>query len=154
MAFRRSVLLGLGGFSEGLDVGTITRGGGDLEMFWKVVQAGNSLRYEPSALVRHSHRRSYAELKEQVRSNGRAFPFFLVSVMREGGIQPRAIAWFALRNWFIGWLAKNAVRNLLRGNGAGIGLAMAEVRGTIESLLILVPGSAPVLRRKASNNSR
>jgi GT2 family glycosyltransferase len=154
MAFRRSVLLEHGGFSEGLDVGTIARGGGDLEMFWRVVQTGNSLRYEPSALVRHYHRRSHPELKEQVRSNGRAFPFFLVSVMRQGGIPQRAIAWFALRNWFVGWLAKNAVRNLLHGNGAGFRLALAEVRGTIESLLLLLSGSAPALRGRPSDNIR
>lgn len=56
-AFRRDVLVGLGGFDPHLDVGTPTGGGGDLEMFWRVLAAGHTAFYWPQMAVRHVHRR-------------------------------------------------------------------------------------------------
>jgi hypothetical protein len=59
-------------------VGTVTHGGGDLEMFFRVLKEGYTLVYEPSALVRHRHRRDYAQLQEQIINNGVGFYAYLV----------------------------------------------------------------------------
>ena len=52
----------IGAFDPALDVGTPTRGGGDLEMFFRVLKDGYALVYEPRAIVRHRHRRDSLEL--------------------------------------------------------------------------------------------
>ncbi|MFC1883061.1 glycosyltransferase, partial [Thermodesulfobacteriota bacterium] len=70
MAYRRSLFEQIGAFDPALDVGTVTNGGGDLEMFYRVLQEGYPLVYEPGAIVRHRHRRDYAGLKTQLTNNG------------------------------------------------------------------------------------
>src|SRR5207253_480742 len=42
MAFRRALFDEIGGFDTALDVGTVTNGGGDLEMFYRVLRSGHS----------------------------------------------------------------------------------------------------------------
>ncbi|HJU89672.1 MAG TPA: glycosyltransferase [Gemmatimonadaceae bacterium] len=66
MAFRRDALERVGMFDEAFDGGTATRSGGDTEMFGRLLAAGYRLTYEPSAVVRHRHRRSYRELRAQL----------------------------------------------------------------------------------------
>ena len=70
MAFRRQALLKLGGFNPALGAGTATRGCEDLEMFFRVIKSGQALVYEPSVLVWHRHRRSYAAVRSQLASDG------------------------------------------------------------------------------------
>ncbi|ESA32850.1 glycosyl transferase family 2 [Leptolyngbya sp. Heron Island J] len=70
MAYRRSVFEEIGYFDPALDVGTVTNGGGDLEMFFRVLKEGHTLVYEPDAMVRHRHRRDYAKLRSQIANNG------------------------------------------------------------------------------------
>jgi len=70
MAWLRDVALQLGGFDVALDVGTPSGGGGDLEMFFRAVSAGHLLVYEPTAVVRHRHRQTMAELAVQKRGDG------------------------------------------------------------------------------------
>ncbi|MGY1670995.1 glycosyltransferase family 2 protein [Geodermatophilus sp. SYSU D00710] len=70
MALLRDAALELGGFDVALDVGTPSGGGGDLEMFLRVVSAGHLLVYEPTAVVRHRHRRTMEELARQKRGDG------------------------------------------------------------------------------------
>jgi GT2 family glycosyltransferase len=65
MAFRRQVLLELGGFDEALDTGPALPGGGDTDMFYRVVRAGYLLIYEPRFLVFHAHRRELWQLRRQ-----------------------------------------------------------------------------------------
>jgi O-antigen biosynthesis protein len=66
MAFRRSALAIVGGFDPALDAGTLTHGGGDLDMFFRIIKARGTLVYEPAAVVRHEHRRDMHELEEQL----------------------------------------------------------------------------------------
>ena len=51
MAYRRAVFGKIGGFDPALDVGTVTNGGGDIEMFFRVLEEGHILVYEPAALI-------------------------------------------------------------------------------------------------------
>jgi hypothetical protein len=73
MAYRRSLFERIGLFDPALDVGTPTGGGGDLEMFFRVIKQGYALVYEPSALVRHVHRRDYLQLRAQMTGWGTGF---------------------------------------------------------------------------------
>ncbi|WP_017299506.1 glycosyltransferase family 2 protein [Nodosilinea nodulosa] len=77
MAYRKSVFETIGYFDPALDVGTPTNGGGDLEMFIRVLKAGYSLVYEPAAMIRHRHRREYAQLKRQISFNGSLYALWL-----------------------------------------------------------------------------
>lgn len=65
MAFSTAVLRQLGGFDEALDTGAPVPGGGDLDMFYRVIRAGHGLVYEPRFLVFHQHRRDMADLRRQ-----------------------------------------------------------------------------------------
>ena len=77
MVFRRDVLDALGGFDEALDTGAPLPGGGDLDIFYRVVRAGHPLVYEPSCLVFHQHRRELAQLRRQYWSWGVGFMAFV-----------------------------------------------------------------------------
>ena len=81
MAFRRDLILELGGFDEALDTGRPLPGGGDLDMFYRVVRSGNSIVYEPTFLVFHQHRRQLAELRRQYESWGRGFMAYVSKSM-------------------------------------------------------------------------
>jgi GT2 family glycosyltransferase len=78
MAFRRSVFEQVGTFDPALDVGTVTNGGGDIEMFFRLACDGHALVYEPEALVWHRHRRDYASLRTQIANNGVGFSAYMV----------------------------------------------------------------------------
>ncbi len=77
MAYRRHLFDRIGYFDPALDVGTVTNGGGDLEMFFRVLKAGYALVYEPEAVVRHCHRRDYAHLRTQLATWDTAFYAYL-----------------------------------------------------------------------------
>jgi O-antigen biosynthesis protein len=66
MAFRRQALERIGGFDVALGAGTPTRMGEDTLAFTLVLLAGYCIAYEPSALMRHSHRRDMAALRQQL----------------------------------------------------------------------------------------
>lgn len=66
IAVRRSTLERLGGFNCSLGGGTPSRGGEDLELFVRLLDGGGTVAFEPSALVRHSHRDSDREFFQQV----------------------------------------------------------------------------------------
>jgi hypothetical protein len=53
MAFRRSALLGIGGFDEMLGTGSRLRAGEDKDAIWRLLSGGCTGRYEPRACVTH-----------------------------------------------------------------------------------------------------
>jgi len=70
MAFRRSVLLDMGGFRLTLGTGTPAFGGEDLESFVTIASRGATIAFEPAALVRHSHRPTEELFLAQARGYG------------------------------------------------------------------------------------
>ncbi len=113
MAFRRSIFDKVGYFDPALDVGTVTNGGGDLEMFFRVLKEGYMLVYEPRAIVRHRHRRDYNKLREQLTNNSKGLLSYCI---RSVGIYPeernsfiKLWKWW-LRNWNLGRLFSNCFR--------------------------------------------
>jgi glycosyltransferase involved in cell wall biosynthesis len=141
MAYRHRVFADVGPFDPALDVGTVTNGGGDLEMFFRVLQVGHALAYEPSSLVRHRHRRDYAQLRTQITDSGVGFYAYLV---RTGIAYPHLR--FAVARFALGWLWRRNVRRLLasliRPRPFPRDLIAAELWGSLRGL-----GRYPKARR-------
>jgi O-antigen biosynthesis protein len=132
MAFRRGLLDELGRFDPCLGPGTLCRGGDDLEMFFRVLKAGYALVYQPSALVRHRHRRSMEALFDQIRDHGISFSSY---VARSAAAYPDE-RWALARLW-VWWLAKLGYRVLIpRGvpRGTMRRLALAELEGLLRGI--------------------
>jgi hypothetical protein len=99
MAFRREVLGSLGGFDPRLDLGTRTRGAGDLDMFYRVLDAGYVIRYEPRAIVRHVHRDTCAGLLSQSVDWGTAYDAYLAKHERGSKSAARDVRRHRRRRW-------------------------------------------------------
>lgn len=77
MAFDRRLLLDIGGFDEALDTGAPLPGGGDLDIFYRVLRTGRVMAYEPRYAVYHEHRETLPQLRRQYWSWGLGFMAFL-----------------------------------------------------------------------------
>jgi glycosyltransferase involved in cell wall biosynthesis len=128
MAFRRKVFTDVGYFDTALDVGTPAWGGGDLDMFHRVLAAGLTLRYEPTAIVYHQHRRELAALRRQLYANGRSFGVYLLKVWKQQSVDRGAVAQFAIR-WIGGWLVRRWISCLLGRLDFPYTLVWAELWG-------------------------
>jgi hypothetical protein len=133
MAFRRRLFERIGTFDPGLDVGTPANGGGDLEMFFRVLKEGGTLVYEPAAVVRHRHRRTYQELRTQLANNGIGFYAYLVRTARhypdERGALARLGAW-----WFWSWNVRRLAHSFVRPSAFPRDLVLAEFLGSVKGL--------------------
>jgi GT2 family glycosyltransferase len=133
MAFRRSFFEREGFFDPALDVGTPTNGGGDLEMFFRVLQSGSALVYEPAAIVRHRHRRDYPALRTQLANNGIGFYSYLV---RTAAAYPsERFAMLRLGVWWMWWWnVRRLLRAVMRPRAFPPGLIVAELKGSLVGL--------------------
>lgn len=107
MAFRKEWFSRGGFFDHALDVGTPSSGGGDIEMFHRVMASGEKLVYEPDMLVWHTHRRTMEQLHKQVFNNGRSFVCYLMTCFRNGTADTGNVLGFFFRNWLYHWHLKN-----------------------------------------------
>jgi GT2 family glycosyltransferase len=128
MAMRKSLVAEIGGFDPALDVGTASRGGGDIEFFHRVMARGHTLLYEPGALIWHQHRESWQELHKQVSDNGCAFVAYLITCARNRTVPRRMIIAFAVRNWLGGWLLPNLRAPVKHARW----LARGEIKGALQ----------------------
>jgi glycosyltransferase involved in cell wall biosynthesis len=132
MAFRREVINALGGFDTALDVGTLSRGGGDLDMFHRVLVSGRTIRYEPEALVWHYDRRDMDNLRHQLYNNGRAFGVYLLKLWKQGSVSRARLAYFVFFQWYP-WLVGRLVLRLMRRHRLPFRLLWAEFWGSLHS---------------------
>ncbi|MBW4448230.1 MAG: glycosyltransferase [Hassallia sp. WJT32-NPBG1] len=101
MAFRRDILLKIGGFDNALDTGAPLPGGGDLDIFYRIIRAGYPLVYEPQYLVFHQHRREYEKLRRQYWTWGLGFMAFVVKSYQSDPPQRsklRRLIWWWLKD--------------------------------------------------------
>jgi ABC-type polysaccharide/polyol phosphate export permease/GT2 family glycosyltransferase len=157
MAIRTAVLKELQGFDEALDTGSPLPGGGDLDIFYRVLRAGYELVYEPRAFVQHNHRRTEKELYKQLRGHQRGFIAFLVkTVINERG-QARAVAalflaWHQIKKGYrllrklvgFGRLPVKLLAHVLVAGFAGIGSYHAS-RRRIQAPTVRNGGNLPKL---------
>ncbi|MEZ5833761.1 MAG: glycosyltransferase [Dongiaceae bacterium] len=132
MAFDRSLLLSIGGFDEALDTGAPLPGGGDLDIFYRILRSGRTILYEPRYAVYHEHRESIPQLRRQYWTWGLGFMAFLAKSRRHDaalkGKQDAIIRWWLLDR--LSALAGAAYRLRLRE----VGFIVAETWGGIVGL--------------------
>jgi GT2 family glycosyltransferase len=130
MAYRRCIFDRIGLFDPALDVGTVTNGGGDLEMFFRVLQEGYVLIYEPRAIVRHRHRREYDRLKSQLHNNGIGLYSYMV---RSALFYPKERISFIRFGiwWFWWWDIRRLLQSLLYSSRFPRDLIWSELKGSI-----------------------
>ena len=131
MAFRRDLMLGLGGFDEALDTGSPLPGGGDLDAFYRVIRAGHILVYEPQLLVFHQHRREMAALRRQYWSWGLGHMAFTAKSYRKDP-QMRPVVRHMIF-WWVRYQIREALKCLKPG-GPPLGLIIAELWGALDGL--------------------
>ena len=133
MAYRRSLFAQIGLFDPALDVGTVTNGGGDLEMFFRVIKEGHGLCYEPNAIVFHRHRRDYASLHTQITNNGVGFMAYLHRSFlhyKDARLGLAKLGFWWLRAWLLGRLVSTTLQPETRKRS----LARAECKGSLIGL--------------------
>ncbi|MDW6021999.1 glycosyltransferase [Mesorhizobium sp. BAC0120] len=129
MAFERELLIRLGGFDEALDTGAPLPGGGDLDIFYRVLRSGRAMVYEPQFAVYHEHRETIAQLRRQYWSWGLGMMAFLVKSSRsDHELRSRHVA--MVRWWFMDQ-AKALVRGARRLRGRDIRFGIAELWGGV-----------------------
>jgi O-antigen biosynthesis protein len=84
MAFRTATLRNLGGFDPVLGTGTRARGGEDLDVCIRVLNAGVRLAYEPRAIVWHRHPETGAHLRRRAFDYGTALGAMLTKQILSG----------------------------------------------------------------------
>jgi O-antigen biosynthesis protein len=105
LAVRRESAIHLGGFDPSLDVGTPTRGGGDLEMMFRVLKGEGMIAYAPDVVVRHAHRLTWDDLASQIESWGSGMVAHLTRTSRAHADERLQVN--ALRAWlYASWFAK------------------------------------------------
>jgi glycosyltransferase involved in cell wall biosynthesis len=106
MALLRDRARGLGGFDEALDMGEALPGGGDLDMLWRILEAGGQVRYEPRVRALHEHRPDEAAAARQIVEHNRGLVAMLVKALRAADVRGRVPILI-----FLGWrLAKPGLR--------------------------------------------
>jgi glycosyltransferase involved in cell wall biosynthesis len=134
MSFRTDVVERLGGFDPALDVGTVTNGGGDIEMFFRVLQEGYTLVYEPAAIARHRHRRTHEELRIQLTNHGMGFYAFAVRSVLAYPQQRRSFVTFSFW-WLLRWIIRRLLVSMIRPGRFPAGLVLDELRGGLIGLV-------------------
>ncbi len=132
MAFRRDVLLELGGFDEALDTGAPLPGGGDLDIFYRVVRAGYPLVYEPRYLAFHRHRRDLEGLRRQYWSWGLGFMAFIGKSYRTDPAQRPKFR--RLVKWWFRDQTRQLLKSLLGRHVLPPRMILAELWGGVVGL--------------------
>jgi len=139
MAFRREVLLKIGGFDDALDTGAPLPGGGDLDIFYRVIRAGYPLVYEPRYLVFHQHRQELAKLRRQYWSWGLGFMAFVVKSYHSD--PPQRSQFRRLILWWFKYQFRQLKQSLKGKNPLPVPMVLAELWGGIVGILGEYPRS-------------
>lgn len=132
MAFRRSIFEKIGYFDPALDVGTPTNGCGDLEMFIRVLKSEHILIYEPQAVIRHRHRREYAQLKRQISFNGSLYALWIKLASNYADLRFSCLIigiW-----WMLYWNMRRVIVSFLHRSQFPRDLVLAEFYGAFSGL--------------------
>ncbi|MBA3272612.1 MAG: glycosyltransferase, partial [Chthoniobacterales bacterium] len=110
MSLRKSTIKALGGFDNALDVGSIARGGGDLDIMARALQHGWGLVYEPEALVWHQHRSTMNALRKQMFDYGFGFCAYVAKHSRD--LELGNLSVNMLRSWARKWGKQRLSQNV------------------------------------------
>ncbi|MFI6445772.1 glycosyltransferase [Kitasatospora sp. NPDC050543] len=132
MAFRTDLLRRLGGFDPATGAGTPARGGEELLAFFRVLNGGHSVAYQPDAIVWHPHPRTVDALTRQIFNFGVGFGAYLTAAVSH---QPAVAAELVRRLPRGVWAWNSARRNraacATRPADPVAGLGRLELRGLL-----------------------
>ena len=129
MAFRCRVFEQIGLFDEALDMGTPTGGGGDTDIFRRLLRAGLTAVYNPEALVYHQHRETWPELYRQAWGYGKSFTALMTkSLLVEHDLEREA--WLLAKERFY-WQFRGLARRLLKRTGLPFWPVLFETLGNL-----------------------
>lgn len=146
MAFDVAVLRELGGFDDALDTGPPLPGGGDLDIFFRVLAAGRALVYEPRMAVFHRHRRGLDELRRQYASWGTGLAAYLGARWTVPAERAQVVR---LAAWWLGYSRSRVVQGLRTADLLEVRMALAELAGGV----VGVGGYARSRRRMAARHA-
>ncbi|CAN5436503.1 hypothetical protein BH10PSE12_BH10PSE12_32640 [soil metagenome] len=133
MAFDVALLRSIGGFDDALDTGAPLPGGGDLDIFYRVIRAGRVMVYEPRYIVFHEHRETIAQLRRQYWTWGLGMMAFLVKAMRtDPQIRDRQRA---MMRWWVYDQIRTMFRTGIRLRIRDFRFAVAEFVGGVQGML-------------------
>jgi hypothetical protein len=132
MSLRLDLLRRLGGFDDALDTGAPLPGGGDLDIFYRVLRSGSMLVYEPQMAVFHEHRREMATLHRQYFTWGLGFGAFLAKSMRTDPDMRGPLRRMAL--WWFGYQGRRCLQRLVGRESTPFGAILAEIWGGTKGL--------------------
>ena len=139
MAFDRNVLKILGGFDEALDRGAPLPGGGDLDIFYRVIRSGRTLVYEPGFMVFHEHRKTRKQLRRQYFTWGLGFMAYVHKSLQHD--PPMRKRFLRLVEW---WFRDQVKRTRMCVSNPGfhpLSFLLAEIWGGIVGLMGTYPRS-------------
>ncbi|MEP6544028.1 hypothetical protein NDI47_17980 [Microcoleus vaginatus GB1-A2] len=129
LAFRRQVSQAVGNFDVALNVGSTTRGAGNMEMFHRILAKGYSTFYDAIAFVWHLHRRRDKAFSRQLQDNGRSFGSYLLTCDRNRTVPRLEILHFACSRW----LNRLLLRCLMLPGRLACKLVVRELLGSLQS---------------------
>jgi len=101
LSVRRKTLEEMGGFDPALDVGSVGRGGGDLDIMARVLRDGHMLVYEPKAICWHQHRKTMKALRKQMIDYGWGFAAYAMKHASDLELGNQSMG--MLRRWSRKW---------------------------------------------------
>lgn len=133
MAFDTDLLRSIGGFDDALDTGAPLPGGGDLDIFYRVLRAGRPIIYEPRYAVYHEHRETIPQLRRQYWTWGLGMMAFLAKSMRT---DPEILDRHrAMRRWWLWYQMREIAKSLARMDLRNLSFALAEYAGGIQGIM-------------------
>lgn len=132
MVVRRPLVLSLGGFDDALDTGAPLPGGGDLDIFYRVVRAGEPLIYEPAMLVFHLHRADRKGLRRQYVSWGDGMIAFLEKTYAHDPSQRIKVRGMVL--WWLRYSTRSVLSSVRHPGTTPPDMTVAELAGGLRGL--------------------
>jgi GT2 family glycosyltransferase len=128
MALNRRAALAVGGFDIALDTGRPLPGGGDLDMFYRLIRAGHGAVYEPGYLAFHHHRPEMAELRRQYRDSWGKSLIAFAAKSWAADTQMRG-TWSHLIVWWFGKQIADLARSMAGRSTRPVPMILAELQG-------------------------
>jgi GT2 family glycosyltransferase len=127
-ALRKSLAERLGGFDVKLGTGTVARGGEDLDLYIRLLLAGEKIVYEPAALLYHEHPSDAQGLRRRAFDYGVGLTAMLTKQLFDGPRRPLLRAAPAGISYL---LDPKSRKNVSRGDGYPRKLVLLEAFGML-----------------------
>ncbi|MGB9111571.1 MAG: glycosyltransferase family A protein [Acidimicrobiales bacterium] len=147
-AVRATAVEKIGGFDNRLGVGSPGRGGEDLDIFVRLLEAGGRICYLPSALVWRTHVSDPALLRGQIYDYGHGLGAYFAKHLGERDFR-KALTRHGVSRVDSIFLRRQEASNEIDRRRPGVGIAFTETMGLISGALRYWWGSLGATRNTA-----